>query len=54
MFGIIKQVLITLSSFSGSLVSMADLFSFTTCVFLNNPPCITKPTLTDISSGEYN
>ena len=40
MFGFIKKVLITLLSFSGSLLSMANLSSFTTCMFLNNPPCI--------------
>ena len=28
--------------------------NFTTCMSLNNQPCIARPTLTDLNSDEYN
>ena len=41
MFRLIKQVFITLLSFSGSLA--------TKCVSLNNEPCTARPTLSDLN-----
>ena len=38
MFRLIKQVFVALSSFSGSLPSIANVSNFTTCISLNNQP----------------
>ena len=46
MFKLIKQGFIVLLSFSR--------FSATKCVFLNNDPCMTRPTLTDLNRAELN
>ena len=32
---------------SGSLASMVNASNFTTCISLNNHPCMTRPTLID-------
>ena len=44
MFSLIKQVFIVLLSFSGSLA-----LSQTKCPFLNDEPCMVRPTLTDLN-----
>ena len=36
-------------SFSGSLASMVNVSSLTTCISLNNQPCMARPTLLDLS-----
>ena len=46
MFGLIKQVFITLLSFSGSLAIK--------CVSLNNEPCMIRPILIDLNPAELN
>ena len=46
MFGLLKQVLCALSSFSRSLA--------TKCLSLNNQSYITRPTLTDLNPDEHN
>ena len=48
MFRLIKQVVISLLSFSESLSSMANVSNFTTYISLNNQPCMTRPTLIDL------
>ena len=47
MFNLIKQVFIVLLSFSSSLARHR-----TTCRFLNNEPCIVRPTLIDLNPVE--
>ena len=54
MFWFIKQVFITLLSFSGSLASMTNASNFTTCICLSNQPCATRTTPTDLNPVEYN
>ena len=54
MFGLTKKVFFTLLSFSGLIVSMANDSSLTACISLNNQPCITRSTLVDLNSYEYN
>ena len=53
MYGIIKQVFITLLSFSGSLASIANVFNLTTCIPLINQPCMIRPILVDLNPDEY-
>ena len=38
----------------GSLASMTNVSNFTTCISLNNPPCLIRLTLIDSNSDEYN
>ena len=45
MFGLIKQVVIAVLSFSGSLA--------TKCMSLNNEKCMIKPTLIDLNPVEF-
>ena len=45
MFRLIKQVFIALLSFSGSVTSMLNASNFTTCICLDNQPCMIRPTL---------
>ena len=45
---------IELLSFNRSLVNIANVFNFTTCISLNNQPCITQPTLLGLNPGKYN
>ena len=49
MFGFIKQVIVTLLIFSGSSANFANVSNFTTCISLNNQPCITGLTLMDLN-----
>ena len=49
MFGFIRKMFIGLVNSSGSLTSIANVFNFKTCIFLNNQPCMTRPTLTDLN-----
>ena len=51
MFRIIKQVFFALLSFAESL---ADFSKFKTCISLNNQPCMTRSTLIDLNSDNYN
>ena len=53
MFRFIKQVLIALSSSSGSIVSMAKDSKFTSCISLNNQPHMNRITLIDLNPVEY-
>ena len=39
---------------NGSLTSIVNVFNFKTCISLNNQPCMTRPTLTDLNPDEYN
>ena len=50
MFGFIKQVLITLLSFSRSLARMV-IISDHLC--LSNKPCMTRPTFIDLNPNKY-
>ena len=54
MLGCIKKIFIGLSSFCGSLASMANAFNFATCISLNNWPCMTWATGIDLNPNEYN
>ena len=54
MFGLIKKAFIALVGFSGPLVSMANVFNFTTLISLSNQPWMTKPSLNDLNAYEYN
>ena len=47
----IKQVFIVLLSFSSSLAPVADRKK---CMFLNDEPCMVKPTLIDLNPVELN
>ena len=40
--------------FSGSLASMGNVLSLTTCISLNNQSCMAKPTLIDLNPNECN
>ena len=51
--GFIKKD-IALLSFSGSLSRMVTISDFTTCMCLNNQPCMARPTLIDLNPDEYN
>ena len=53
MFGLIKQIPLALLNFSKSLASMANVPTFTKCIFLNHP-CTTRPILIDLNLDEYN
>ena len=53
-YRLIKQVFIALLSFSGSLAGIANVSNLTTCISLNNQPCMTRPTLIDLNRDEYN
>ena len=44
------QVYLTLRS----LTNMINASNFTTCISLNNQPCMTRTTLVDLNSDEYN
>ena len=54
MFRLIKQEFIALLSFSGSLTTIANISNFKTCISLNNQPLMTRLTLIDLNSDEYN
>ena len=54
MFSFMKKIFIAFSSFSGSLASMANTTNFATCILLNYQPWMTRPTLIDLNSDEYN
>ena len=54
MFRFIKQVYITLLSFSRSLASMANVANFSTCMSLIDQPCMTRPSPIDLNLDEYN
>ena len=54
MFRLIKQEFIALLSSIGSLPSMANVFNFTPCIYLNNQPCMTTTILIDLNLDEYN
>ena len=53
-FGFIKQVFITLLSFSRLLASMTNVPNFTTLIPLNDQPCMARLTLIDLNPDEYN
>ena len=50
MLSLIKQVLIVLLSFSSSLARVAKVRR--KCLFLNDEPCMTRPTLIDLNHVE--
>ena len=54
MFRFVKQVLIALLRFSGSLVTIVNVSNFATFISLNNPPCMSRPFLIDLNSNECN
>ena len=54
MFRLIKEILLALLSFSGSLARVAKDSNRTKFIYLNNKPRITKPTLTDSNPDEHN
>ena len=54
MFGWIRKVLTPLLRFSRSLASMAHVSNSITCISLNNLPYMTRPTLTNLNTDEYN
>ena len=54
MFRLIKQVFIALLSFVKSLASIANVSNFTACIPLNNPSCMTRPTVIDLNTNEHN
>ena len=54
MFRLIKQVFISLLSFSGSLVCTTNASNFTTCMSLNNQLCMARSNLIYINPDEYN
>ena len=49
MFGFIKQVFITLLSFSKSIASIGNASNLTTCISLINKQCMTQPTLINLN-----
>ena len=54
-FGFIKQVFVTLASMvHGSLASMSNVSNFTTCISLNNQPCMARPTIIYLNPEECN
>ena len=52
MFKVIKQALIALLSFSGSLAHQAKVSEGTECVSLNNESCIARPKLNELNQEE--
>ena len=52
MFKVIKQALIALLSFSGSLAHQAKVSECTECVSLNNESCIARPKLNELNQEE--
>ena len=54
MFRLIKQVFMSLLSFSGTFASMANVSNITTVMSLNNHQYVTRRTLIDLNPGEYN
>ena len=52
MFGFLKKMSIGYYVF-GLLAIVANVSKFTTCIFLNNQPCKTRPTLINFYSDEY-
>ena len=53
MFEFIKQLFITLASFSRSLPRMTIVSKFATCMSLNIQPCMAIPTLIDLNVDKY-
>ena len=53
MFGLIKNALISLSSFSGSIASLVNVADSTKCISLDKQPHITRPTLIKLNPDEY-
>ena len=49
MFGFIKQVFITLLSFSKSIASIGNASNLTTCISLINKQYMTQPTLINLN-----
>ena len=47
MLRLIRQVFFVLLSFNKSLASIANVSNSTSCLSLNNQPCMTRPTLID-------
>lgn len=54
MFKLVKQVFIVLFSFSRSLAGIANIFDRKKCMSLNNQPCMSIPTFTDLNFNECN
>ena len=54
MFRLIEKVFIVSLSFSRSLASIVNVSDHTNCMSLNNQPCMTQPTLTNLNPDEYN
>ena len=54
MFGLIKQVSVTLLSFGGSLASMANVIDHEKCISLNSQPLLSRSFLIVLNSGEHN
>ena len=54
MFRLIEKVFIVSLSFSRSLASIVNVSDHTKCISLNNQPCMTQSTLTDLNPDEYN
>ena len=54
MLRFIKEVFITLLTFSGSLAGMVNVSNFKRCTSLNNQPCMARPTLIDLNLDKYN
>ena len=53
MSGLIKQVFIALSSFSGALASIISAHDHVKCVCLNNQQCMTQPAFVNLHAVEY-
>ena len=47
------SLFIALLSFSSSLARVANVSNGTKCLFLNDEPCVAKPTLIDLNSVEF-
>ena len=54
MYGFTISRFIELFSFSRLLAYMINFSTLTTCVSLNNQPCMTRPTLIDLNPNKYN
>ena len=52
MFSRIKQVFVVLLSFSSSLARVAKVSDQIKCLFLNDGPCMVRPTLIDMNPVE--
>ena len=52
MFGLIKNALISLSNFSGSITSLVNVAESTKCISLDKQPRITRPTLIKLNPDE--